>query len=1066
MQHLFKLLLVMMLLVSTSVSAQVTIGSGRPPSAQSLLDLDTSVNKKGLHLPRLTTAERDALTEAETGSTRGLAIYNIDSKCYEYWNEMKWVSLCTSSADIRLDNAAFIGGNVSHLWEGVEAAGPVLPVEIPEPSCGTSQPLSVIVISGSSFLSVDVIDASTGLFTYSLDANTSYNSRTAVIRILDNCTQEYKDFLVRQDGNTTVCDGRSGTPEIDILGSDSSMDGVLCAGGQAVLSVANADELTVAEYPNDFVWVRNGLEVGRGTTFYVTQSGNYQLFLGGIGCPSKSKVAAITWQDSPPAPEAVLAIDADNNGMVCSGAPITLTAITSPAYTPPAEFVQWMKNGELISTTGLNVSGVTEVGAVYSAFVVNSSTGCVSRVSNGLLVREGTGTKPELTKAGVLINGVPMSSNPTLCPGSTIRLEVSAPQPELVYEWYVNSNRVGMGSILYHNIPANESVLVIQCVVSGTGCITSVTLNGNLTVVKPAKPVINASSSFVCAASTLTLSTDLLPGVTYQWFRNGLPISGQTANTLTISNAGSFEVQASVGACQSDRSEIRNITLSGAPTTVVFTVAPAKAVPNVTVPFQATGINAESWIWDGDGKVSEDGNGAEYSWATAGQKTVTATARNACGATSVSATIEVEDARMAQPTVQVVAAAACGGGAEYKVDLNAYSDIDILTGFNWTVTRAGVPISFRTFGEMGETVQFEYTAPGGVPYSVQAVAVGVGKVNSEPSEVQTITPTALATRNFKLRGIQIFDVAQTGADLEQREANITPGGTYSYSIYDGGTAQTSGSTAFNFPAVAGATYSWSVDDPNGLLTNAAMINSATTASISLTFGNAINSITNGQSKTVRLSCVITVNGCPYVTLFPVTVQDRFACGTGGYPTKLLGTKTPYGDRREQRKYDTYTFPTSDTDPTPKCWMIEDSAEGTNENTAGACDDGSYARQTDNGRGFHYRSDNNEKHSACLPGWHLPVGGNSPNNISNTTELGNHFRNLQTWPEYKAMWYKNYTAQHGYDCTPTYYAWDIWVLAGSSSTDHEGWIERNTRNMQPGGDATHNSFSARCVKDNY
>lgn len=88
-------------------NAQVTIGSGRPPSSFALLDLDTYPDdntvggKKGLHLPRLTMAERTALQAefSDTGNRtpEGLAIYNTTSNCVEFWDSGTWRSFCENT---------------------------------------------------------------------------------------------------------------------------------------------------------------------------------------------------------------------------------------------------------------------------------------------------------------------------------------------------------------------------------------------------------------------------------------------------------------------------------------------------------------------------------------------------------------------------------------------------------------------------------------------------------------------------------------------------------------------------------------------------------------------------------------------------------------------------------------------------------------------------------------------------------------------------------------------------------------------------------------------------------
>jgi len=97
---LVRLLFLAALLVSMSTNAQVTIGSGNPPSPMSLLYLDASEQQKALHLPRLTEEQRDSLVNDFNSSSGirnsavGLMTYNVESRCLEFWNGSEWISLC------------------------------------------------------------------------------------------------------------------------------------------------------------------------------------------------------------------------------------------------------------------------------------------------------------------------------------------------------------------------------------------------------------------------------------------------------------------------------------------------------------------------------------------------------------------------------------------------------------------------------------------------------------------------------------------------------------------------------------------------------------------------------------------------------------------------------------------------------------------------------------------------------------------------------------------------------------------------------------------------------------
>lgn len=83
------------------IQAQVTIGSGKTPENFSVLELVTTDTKGGLRLPQLDTEGRNNLSlstlsdQNQKNSARGLAIFNTETKCFEFWNSMEWISLCT-----------------------------------------------------------------------------------------------------------------------------------------------------------------------------------------------------------------------------------------------------------------------------------------------------------------------------------------------------------------------------------------------------------------------------------------------------------------------------------------------------------------------------------------------------------------------------------------------------------------------------------------------------------------------------------------------------------------------------------------------------------------------------------------------------------------------------------------------------------------------------------------------------------------------------------------------------------------------------------------------------------
>lgn len=94
-----KLIYILFLLLSCMAFSQVGIGT-TSPNTKSMLDVVSTA--KGVLLPRMSQAQRDAISPGTIDASRdGLLIYNTDTGCYNYWNiaQNKWVSLCQGSCD-------------------------------------------------------------------------------------------------------------------------------------------------------------------------------------------------------------------------------------------------------------------------------------------------------------------------------------------------------------------------------------------------------------------------------------------------------------------------------------------------------------------------------------------------------------------------------------------------------------------------------------------------------------------------------------------------------------------------------------------------------------------------------------------------------------------------------------------------------------------------------------------------------------------------------------------------------------------------------------------------------
>ncbi len=93
-----KRILIILVVLFNSMFSQVGIGT-TSPDASSILELNT--NSAGFLPPRLTTAQRDAITTP----AQGLFIYNITTNCFQYFDGTTWSGCLSTKSSILFDCA-------------------------------------------------------------------------------------------------------------------------------------------------------------------------------------------------------------------------------------------------------------------------------------------------------------------------------------------------------------------------------------------------------------------------------------------------------------------------------------------------------------------------------------------------------------------------------------------------------------------------------------------------------------------------------------------------------------------------------------------------------------------------------------------------------------------------------------------------------------------------------------------------------------------------------------------------------------------------------------------------
>ena len=185
MNRLLKFLVMLPLLFGLAkVNGQVKIGAETVPQPFSVLELYAQYATDvygGLRLPQLTTEQRNVITGLDDPDGYGLMIYNTTANCVEYWNSIKWVSLCLGTANITL------AGDCNPETP-FNANGMDLCTFIPADNPPCSEAYLVYLTAGAAYANLQVLDEYTAEFSLAFTPNNSSRLQT----IVDQCIR-YSD---------------------------------------------------------------------------------------------------------------------------------------------------------------------------------------------------------------------------------------------------------------------------------------------------------------------------------------------------------------------------------------------------------------------------------------------------------------------------------------------------------------------------------------------------------------------------------------------------------------------------------------------------------------------------------------------------------------------------------------------------------------------------------------------------------------------------------------------------------------------------------------------------------
>ncbi len=228
-----------------------------------------------------------------------------------------------------------------------------------------------------------------------------------------------------------------------------------------------------------------------------------------------------------------------NENVVVASAPISLTncpgttASFNVTATGTGLSYQWSKNGiDLVGQTSssLTFNNVTASGAGTYTITVSGTCGNPVTHSATLTVNE-----------TVVVASAPISL--TNCPGTTANFNISATGTGLSYQWSKNgTDLVGQtsSSVTVNSVTASDAG-TYAVVVTGA-CGNSTTHSATLTVSEALMISVSPANSTNCPGTTAAFQALASgTGLSFQWYRSGMPLSGQSAAVLILTNVASVD---------------------------------------------------------------------------------------------------------------------------------------------------------------------------------------------------------------------------------------------------------------------------------------------------------------------------------------------------------------------------------------------------------------------------------------------------------------------------------------------------------------------------------------------
>jgi gliding motility-associated-like protein len=367
----------------------------------------------------------------------------------------------------------------------------------------------------------------------------------------------------------------------------------------------------------------------------------------------------------------------DEAQAICPGQTIRLNAVPGIGAS-----YEWKRGTTTVKTGADTFLDLTEPGT-YTVIATSESGACV-RTSAPVVISESTGTVPS--------NPV-ISSNSPACAGNNITL--TAPTvANASYQWQGPNNFTSSAQNPVISNAAQINAGNYSLVIDVGGCKSNQVSTTVEVIDFPNLSISSSAGATICSGSNTTLSVSNLNLVSYQWFRNGTALSGQTNATLTANTAGDYTVRLTRESCETTTAAF-TLNILSAP--VASFTAGAAACTGQQITFTNTStVDANATVvynWNfGSGATSTERN-PTHTFTAGGTVNVTlsVTYTGVSGCSS-SANTNINVTQAVVPQIQASVNESCEGD---EVVLSVSGNFNTIT---WSNAQTGSSITVSSPG--------------------------------------------------------------------------------------------------------------------------------------------------------------------------------------------------------------------------------------------------------------------------------------------------------------------------------------------------------------------------------